>query len=384
MTGDPPAIATPQLKPSKENRDCPTTNRRNKRKSLEPRKLHSLTNPDWKRRRLNSTGSEDRSPQNVSISRSPSPTSVKSITEPATPPSPQLPQHLAPKKRFKLDALRELQRLQQLEEEEDRMDGTDHRDRMDEAEQSGARDRLSLDPFRPWSKPTAVLQTDPSNVSCLPLLLGGAQAGLPLALLPGVVAGLLPTPNKLNLVQEKANDPVQEQPLLDQPVQEQPLALIKKKNCRSGSDINSDKQKQVTTDRRTGNASQTKIRLASSATSESDGVDPLEPTADERSRQRNYKNLTRERRIEANARERQRVHTITAAFDTLQAAIPTEDDTNKLSKLSVIKIATAYIMALSRMAGYDYTEDKSAPSVEAVVEACRRTISVETRAKRRN
>ena len=35
-------------------------------------------------------------------------------------------------------------------------------------------------------------------------------------------------------------------------------------------------------------------------------------------KQRNYKNMTRERRVEANARERQRVHTITAAFDTLQ------------------------------------------------------------------
>lgn len=56
--------------------------------------------------------------------------------------------------------------------------------------------------------------------------------------------------------------------------------------------------------------------------------------------------MTRERRVEANARERQRVHTITAAFDTLQAAIPTEEKDVKLSKLSVIKIATAYIMAL--------------------------------------
>ena len=100
-------------------------------------------------------------------------------------------------------------------------------------------------------------------------------------------------------------------------------------------------------------------------------------------RQKNYKNSTRIRRIEANARERQRVHTITAAFDTLQAAIPSEDENIKLSKLSVIKIATAYIMALSRMAGYDYTEDRSAPSLESVLEHCRETIHTESRIKKR-
>lgn len=58
--------------------------------------------------------------------------------------------------------------------------------------------------------------------------------------------------------------------------------------------------------------------------------------------------MTRERRVEANARERQRVHTITAAFDSLQSAIPTKDEQAKLSKLSIIKIATSYIMVLSR------------------------------------
>ncbi len=108
------------------------------------------------------------------------------------------------------------------------------------------------------------------------------------------------------------------------------------------------------------------------------------PESEKSRQQRNYKNLTRERRVEANARERQRVHTITAAFDTLQAAIPSEDENAKLSKLSVIKIATAYIMALSRMAGYDYTEDQSAPSLEAVVQHCQEVIHTETRIKKRS
>ena len=103
-----------------------------------------------------------------------------------------------------------------------------------------------------------------------------------------------------------------------------------------------------------------------------------------RAKQRNYKNMTRERRVEANARERQRVHTITAAFDNLQAAIPTDEKDSKLSKLSVIKIATAYIMALSRMAGHDYTEDQSAPPVEEVISHCSEVIEKECRIKKRN
>jgi hypothetical protein len=105
---------------------------------------------------------------------------------------------------------------------------------------------------------------------------------------------------------------------------------------------------------------------------------------EERTKQRNYKNMTRERRVEANARERQRVHTITAAFDNLQGAIPTDYDNTKLSKLSVIKIATAYIMALSRMAGHDYTEDQSAPPVEEVISHCSQVIEEETRTKKRS
>ena len=94
--------------------------------------------------------------------------------------------------------------------------------------------------------------------------------------------------------------------------------------------------------------------------------------------------MTRERRVEANARERQRVHTITAAFDNLQSAIPTEEENVKLSKLSVIKIATAYIMALSRMAGHDYTEDQSAPPVEEVIKHCSDVIETESRIKKRS
>ena len=81
-------------------------------------------------------------------------------------------------------------------------------------------------------------------------------------------------------------------------------------------------------------------------------------------KQRNYKNMTRERRVEANARERQRVQTITEQFDTLRSVIPIEDKCAKMSKLSIIKIATSYITYLGRQCGYDYTADKSEPTIE--------------------
>ena len=44
---------------------------------------------------------------------------------------------------------------------------------------------------------------------------------------------------------------------------------------------------------------------------------------------RNYKNMTRERRVEANARERQRMHTITAAYDKLRDVIPSPGNVTK-------------------------------------------------------
>ena len=81
-------------------------------------------------------------------------------------------------------------------------------------------------------------------------------------------------------------------------------------------------------------------------------------------KQRNYKNMTRERRIEANARERQRVQAITEVYETLRKVIPVEDNCSKLSKLSIIRIATGYIMLLSKQCGLDYSPDQSNPSLE--------------------
>lgn len=99
--------------------------------------------------------------------------------------------------------------------------------------------------------------------------------------------------------------------------------------------------------------------------------------------QRNYKNMTRERRIEANARERTRVHTISAAFDTLRRAVPAYSHNQKLSKLSVLRIACSYILTLSRVAGHDYSADKSAPSLSDCVDNVSKTIQMEGKLRKK-
>lgn len=99
--------------------------------------------------------------------------------------------------------------------------------------------------------------------------------------------------------------------------------------------------------------------------------------------QRNYKNMTRERRIEANARERTRVHTISAAFDTLRRAVPAYSHNQKLSKLSVLRIACSYILTLSRVAGSDYSADQSSPSLAECVDNVSKTIQMEGKLRKK-
>ncbi|XP_046673300.1 protein atonal homolog 8 [Homalodisca vitripennis] len=101
------------------------------------------------------------------------------------------------------------------------------------------------------------------------------------------------------------------------------------------------------------------------------------------SQQRNYKNMTRERRIEANARERTRVHTISAAFDTLRRAVPAYSHNQKLSKLSVLRIACSYILTLSRVAGNDYSADGSQPPLSECVDNVSRTIQLEGKLRKK-
>ena len=200
-----------------------------------------------------------------------------------------------------------------------------------------------------------------------------------------------------------------------EPEQEEPLALIKKPNFKSEpissnsiQPINYSLTKKIASLKENHQPSNPKGPDTTPSSLKKDNKkSPTSNNEKNTQQQRNYKNMTRERRVEANARERQRVHTITAAFDTLQSLIPAPEDvmdtssksssasddgnaTNplsnlanqKLSKLSIIKIATAYIMLLSRMAGYDYSEDKSAPSIEDCVKKCSELLTQETKVKR--
>jgi len=98
---------------------------------------------------------------------------------------------------------------------------------------------------------------------------------------------------------------------------------------------------------------------------------------------RNYKNMTRERRIEANARERTRVHTISAAFDTLRNTIPAYSHNQKLSKLSVLRIACSYIVTLSRLSGQDYSSDQSQPDLSECVSNVAKTIQTEGKIRKK-
>ncbi|KAA0199879.1 hypothetical protein HAZT_HAZT005577 [Hyalella azteca] len=97
-----------------------------------------------------------------------------------------------------------------------------------------------------------------------------------------------------------------------------------------------------------------------------------------RQKQRNYKNMTRERRIEANARERTRVHTISSAYEKLRQSVPSYSHNQKLSKLSILRIASSYILTLSKLA-----DNSSEQTVADCVEETTKTIQFEGRAKKK-
>lgn len=104
---------------------------------------------------------------------------------------------------------------------------------------------------------------------------------------------------------------------------------------------------------------------------------------DKRSR-KNYKNMTRERRVEANARERSRVHTISAAFEGLRRAVPSYSYNQKLSKLAILRIACTYINALTKLTEMDDSPSFKNTSFADCVDNCTRTIQTEGKARRRH
>uniref|UniRef100_A0A023EQK5 Putative bhlh factor math6 atoh8 protein bhlh transcription factor n=1 Tax=Aedes albopictus TaxID=7160 RepID=A0A023EQK5_AEDAL len=157
------------------------------------------------------------------------------------------------------------------------------------------------------------------------------------------------------------------------PCQQQPLALISKKSqsFKAPSLTVQDTIRQSSSSDRSVFLPPHPVRDPPRSAS----TKPMQP--------RNYKNMTRERRIEANARERTRVHTISAAYEKLRQAVPAYSDAQKLSKLSILRIACSYILTLSRMAGDDYSADASEPSIDDCIEMVTKTIQTEGKIKKK-
>ncbi|XP_056328515.1 transcription factor atoh8 [Danio aesculapii] len=95
------------------------------------------------------------------------------------------------------------------------------------------------------------------------------------------------------------------------------------------------------------------------------------------------KAIQQTRRLLANARERTRVHTISAAFEALRKQVPCYSYGQKLSKLAILRIACNYILSLAQLADLDYSPDHRNMSFRECVEQCTRTLQAEGRSKKR-
>ncbi|XP_027886145.1 transcription factor atoh8 [Xiphophorus couchianus] len=104
---------------------------------------------------------------------------------------------------------------------------------------------------------------------------------------------------------------------------------------------------------------------------------------DTRARLPEVKAIQQTRRLLANARERTRVHTISAAFEALRKQVPCYSYGQKLSKLAILRIACNYILSLAHLAELDYSPDHSSVSFSQCVEQCTRTLQAEGRSKKR-
>lgn len=69
--------------------------------------------------------------------------------------------------------------------------------------------------------------------------------------------------------------------------------------------------------------------------------------------------LSQNKRLQANARERERVHNLTAAFEALRQVIPTYHCQSKLSRLAILRIACSYVLVLGAMNEMDFSEGQN-------------------------
>ncbi|XP_029298193.1 transcription factor atoh8 isoform X2 [Cottoperca gobio] len=106
-------------------------------------------------------------------------------------------------------------------------------------------------------------------------------------------------------------------------------------------------------------------------------------SADGTGRLPEVKAIQQTRRLLANARERTRVHTISAAFEALRKQVPCYSYGQKLSKLAILRIACNYILSLAQLAELDYSSEHDSLSFSQCVEQCTRTLQAEGRSKKR-
>lgn len=87
------------------------------------------------------------------------------------------------------------------------------------------------------------------------------------------------------------------------------------------------------------------------------------------------------RRMEANARERSRVHTISSAFENLRQVVPSYYNSYKLSKLGILRIACCYIESLNYLINEEAKTDDISIQFDEYVRKLAKTIAQESKMK---
>ncbi|CAF3385783.1 unnamed protein product [Rotaria socialis] len=94
--------------------------------------------------------------------------------------------------------------------------------------------------------------------------------------------------------------------------------------------------------------------------------------------------LSYNKRLEANARERERVHNLTAAFEALRQVIPMYGDQSKLSRLSILRIACSYVHVLGALNEIDFSQGQNAYTLNESFHMLSCTILNELKRKKSN
>uniref|UniRef100_A0A8C6XW21 BHLH domain-containing protein n=1 Tax=Naja naja TaxID=35670 RepID=A0A8C6XW21_NAJNA len=105
---------------------------------------------------------------------------------------------------------------------------------------------------------------------------------------------------------------------------------------------------------------------AESGSSESSSGRSLPSTGAQSKRKRKSPRLSghNKQRQAANARERDRTHSVNTAFSTLRTLIPTEPADRKLSKIETLRLASSYISHLANMLLLQQQQQQQQPCLQ--------------------